>query len=39
MTVLAIIHKVKKNTISIEHKIGYSFVITSLGLLLVIFIL
>ncbi|MCG3418205.1 hypothetical protein [Oceanobacillus jordanicus] len=39
MTVLAVIHKVKKNTISNEHKISYSFVITSLGLLLVIFIL
>ncbi|GAQ17600.1 callose synthase catalytic subunit-like protein [Oceanobacillus picturae] len=39
MTVLAFIHKVKKITVSNEHKISYSFVITSLGLLLVIFIL
>lgn len=39
MTVLAIIHKVKKDTISNENKIGYSFVWTSLGLLVVIFIL
>ncbi len=39
MTVLAFIHKIKKNTVSNEHKISYSFVITSLGLLLVIFIL
>ncbi|WP_119574691.1 hypothetical protein [Oceanobacillus picturae] len=39
MTVLAVIHKVKKNTISNEHKIGYSFLWTSLVLLLVIFIL
>lgn len=39
MTVLAIIHKVKKQTIPNENKIGYSFVWTSLGLLVVIFIL
>ncbi|WP_382394184.1 hypothetical protein [Lentibacillus juripiscarius] len=38
-TVLALIHKAKKNTISNENKIGYSFVWTSLGLLVVIFIL
>ncbi|GGK09012.1 hypothetical protein GCM10007063_34320 [Lentibacillus kapialis] len=38
-TVLALIHKAKKDTISNENKIGYSFVWTSLGLLVVIFIL
>ncbi|TMN22959.1 hypothetical protein FH966_08765 [Lentibacillus cibarius] len=38
-TVLAIVHNAKKNTISNENKIGYSFVWTSLGLLVVIFIL
>src|SRR5699024_493017 len=38
-TVLAIIHKAKKNTISNENKVTYSFVWTSLGLLAVIFIL
>lgn len=36
--VLAIIHKAKKNTISNENKVAYSFVWTSLGLI-VIFIL
>jgi len=39
VTVLAIIHKVKKQTMSNEDKIGYSFVWASLGLLVVIFIL
>lgn len=39
MTVLAVIHKVKMNTRSSEYKIGYSFVWTSIGLLVVIFIL
>ncbi|WP_240378131.1 hypothetical protein [Bacillus piscicola] len=39
VTVLAIIHKVKKKTMPNENKIGYSFVWTSLGLLIVIFIL
>lgn len=39
VTVLAMIHKAKKNTISNKNKIGYSFVWTSLGLLVVIFIL
>src|SRR5699024_1012426 len=38
-TVLAIIHKAKRNTISNENKVTYSFVWTSLGLLAVIFIL
>ncbi|WP_449355541.1 hypothetical protein ACUL41_06280 [Virgibacillus natechei] len=38
-TVLAIIHKAKGDTISNENKIGYSFVWTSLGLLVVIFML
>ncbi|GAB4074270.1 hypothetical protein GCM10028778_17730 [Barrientosiimonas marina] len=38
-TVLAIVHNAKKNTISNETKIGYSFVWTLLGLLVVIFIL
>ncbi len=37
--VLALIHKAKKDTISNENKIGYSFVWTSLGLLVVIFML
>lgn len=39
VTVLAIIHKVKKQTMLNKNKIGYSFVWTSLGLLVVIFIL
>ena len=39
VTVLAIIHKTKRNTISIENKIGYSFAWSSIGLLVVIFIL
>ncbi len=39
ITVLAVIHKVKQNTISNESKIGYSFVWTSLVLIVIIFIL
>lgn len=39
VTVLAFIHKAKKNTIPNENKIGYSFVWTSVGLLFVIFVL
>ncbi|GAA0437782.1 hypothetical protein GCM10008983_13410 [Lentibacillus halophilus] len=38
ITVLAMIHKAKKNTISNENKVAYSFVWTSLGLLVVMFI-
>ncbi|MUV38942.1 hypothetical protein JNUCC1_02814 [Lentibacillus sp. JNUCC-1] len=37
--VVAMIHKAKKNTISNESKIAYSFAWTSLGLIAVIFIL
>ena len=39
VTVLAVIHKTKKNTISNENKISYSFIWTVVGLLVVIFIL
>ncbi|SFB08001.1 hypothetical protein SAMN04488072_106236 [Lentibacillus halodurans] len=38
-TVLAIIHKAKQNTISNENKVTYSFIWTSLGLVVVIFML
>lgn len=39
VTVLAVIHKTKKNNISNEEKISYSFIWTAVGLLVVIFIL
>lgn len=39
VTVLAVVHKVKKDSVSRENKITYSFAWTSLGLLVIIFIL